>query len=57
MNNHQNELDTRSDLKSKIFDLSGNEERGFGKPYGAIDYYIKKTWSNNNTDTNTKYNL
>lgn len=38
----QNELDTRSDLKSKIFDLSGNEERGFGKPYGAIDYYIKK---------------
>lgn len=28
-------------LKAKIFDLSGNEHRGFGKPYGAIDYVNK----------------
>lgn len=26
---------------TKIFDFSGNEERGFGKSYGAIDYYNK----------------
>ena len=26
----------------KIFDLSGNEHRGFGKPYGAIAYYNAK---------------
>ena len=26
----------------KIFDLSGNEHRGYGKPYGAFDYYNKK---------------
>ncbi|NLG31794.1 MAG: hypothetical protein GX546_04415 [Acholeplasmataceae bacterium] len=26
----------------KIFDLSGNEERGYGKPYGAYDYYNKR---------------
>ncbi|VEU83325.1 hypothetical protein [Acholeplasma hippikon] len=25
--------------KVKIFDLSGNEERGYGKPYGAVAYY------------------
>jgi hypothetical protein len=27
----------------KIFDLSGNEHRGYGKPYGAYDYYKKAT--------------
>jgi len=27
----------------KIFDLSGNEHRGFGKPYGAYDYYRKSS--------------
>lgn len=37
-----NEEDERTEFSSKIFDLSGNEERGFGKPYGAFDYYIKK---------------
>lgn len=28
---------------SKIFDLSGNKERGFGKAYGATSYYQAKT--------------
>lgn len=37
-----NEEDERTEFSSKIFDLSGNEERGFGKPYGAFDYYNKK---------------
>lgn len=37
-----NDLDDRTNLKTKIFDLSGNEERGFGKPYGSYDYYSKK---------------
>lgn len=27
----------------KIFDLTGNEHRGFGKPYGALDYLNKAT--------------
>ncbi len=27
----------------KIFDLSGNEHRGFGKPYGAYDFYKKSS--------------
>ncbi len=26
-----------------IYDISENEERGFGKPYGALDYYQKMT--------------
>lgn len=26
---------------AKIFDLSGNKHRGYGKPYGAHDYYEK----------------
>lgn len=30
------------DDTTKIFDLSGDEERGFGKPYGAIDYFLKR---------------
>ena len=29
--------------EAKIFDLSGNEHRGYGKPYGAHDYYQKVT--------------
>lgn len=37
-----NELDLRTNLQSKIFDLTGNRERGFGKPYGAFDYYLRK---------------
>lgn len=28
-----------ADGTSKIFDLSGNEERGFGKAYGAVEYF------------------
>lgn len=32
---------------AKIFDLSGNEARGFGKPYGAIDYLNKFNNENN----------
>lgn len=36
-----NEQDERTNLSQKIFDLSGNEERGFGKAYGAHDYYNK----------------
>lgn len=32
------------DLESpKIFDLSNNPERGFGYPYGAIDYFKQKS--------------
>lgn len=27
---------------TKIFDLTGNEERGYGKPYGAHAYYLYK---------------
>ncbi len=30
----------------KIFDLSGNEHRGYGKPYGGYDYYKKVTGKN-----------
>ncbi|WP_264229454.1 hypothetical protein [Acholeplasma laidlawii] len=37
-----NEHDERTDLSSKIFDLSGNEARGYGKDYGAVDYYRRK---------------
>lgn len=29
------------DDTTKMFDLSGNADRGFGKAYGAIDYYQK----------------
>lgn len=29
-------------LESKIFDLSGNEHRGFGKPYGSVSYYTNR---------------
>jgi len=31
----------------KIFDLSENETRGFGKEFGAIDYFKKVTGNNN----------
>lgn len=33
--------------ETKIFDLSGNEQRGFGKPYGAIAYLNKMNNENN----------
>ena len=36
-----NDLDDRTNLKTKIFDLSGNEE-GFGKPYGSYVIILKK---------------
>lgn len=34
------------DEEAKIFDLTGNEHRGYGKPYGAHDYYKKYTGIN-----------
>lgn len=39
-----NSLDDRNvtDLSRKIFDLSGNEERGYGAPYGGISYFNQK---------------
>lgn len=40
-----NPLDTReeSELQNLIYDPSENEERGFGQPFGAYDYYFKRT--------------
>lgn len=37
-----NDEDLRNTFKQKIFDLTEDEERGFGKFYGAFDYYLKK---------------
>jgi hypothetical protein len=31
-----------NDLLSKIFDLSGNPDRGYGAPFGGISYFNKK---------------
>lgn len=44
----------------KIFDLSGNEKRGYAKPYGAYDYYRRVTNSRIELPTeipNTIYQL
>lgn len=39
-----NHLDERNpfELHKKIFDLSGNQERGYGFPYGGISYFNSK---------------
>lgn len=39
-----NTLDIRNsnELSHKIFDLTGNQERGYGLPYGGISYYNTK---------------
>lgn len=36
-------VDLNDNNKTKIFDLSENEQRGFGKNYGASDYYYQNT--------------
>lgn len=40
-----NDLDLRNeqDLNKFIFDPSGDEQRGYGKPYGAYSYFVART--------------
>ena len=54
-----NEFDERDNLITKIFDLSEDEERGFGKTYGSYDYYTKKVGELDlpNNIPNTLYQL
>ena len=43
--NQQNDLDLRTlqDMKTNIFDLSGDQSRGYGVPYGQFSYFEAST--------------
>lgn len=56
-NSYLTKEDTRTNLASFIFDPSEDESRGFGKEFGAYDYYQKYLNSNLKVPTDIPYTL